>query len=33
MKDGKDTSKVQESVKKLKDQISLADEKIKESRK
>ena len=31
MKDGKDASKVQESVKKLKDQISLADEKIKKS--
>ena len=31
IKDGKDAIKVQESVKKLKDQISLADEKIKES--
>ena len=31
IKDGKDPIKVQESVKKLKDQISLADEKIKES--
>ena len=31
MKDGKDATKVQESVKKLKDQISLTDEKIKES--
>ena len=31
IKDGKDATKVQESVKKLKDQISLADEKIKES--
>ena len=28
IKDGKDAIKVQESVKKLKDQISLADEKI-----
>ena len=31
MRDGKDASKVQETVKKLKDQISVSDEKIKES--
>ena len=31
MRDGKDASKVQETVKKLKDQISISDEKIKES--
>ena len=31
IRDGKDASKVQESVKKLKDQISISDEKIKES--
>ena len=31
IKDGKDATKVQESVKKLKDQISLANEKIKEN--
>ena len=31
MKDGKDAAKVQEGVKKLKDQISLANEKIKEN--
>ena len=31
IKDGKDAAKVQEGVKKLKDQISLANEKIKEN--
>ena len=31
IKDGKDITKVQESVKKLKDKISAVDEKIKES--
>ena len=31
MRDGKDASKVQETVKKLKDKISISDEKIKES--
>ena len=31
IKDGKNATKVQESVKKIKDQISLAEEKIKES--
>ena len=33
IKDGKDTNKVQESVKKLKDEISTTDEKIKKSEK
>ena len=31
IKDGKDAAKVQEGVKKLKDQISLANKKIKEN--
>ena len=31
IKDGKNATKVQKSVKKIKDQISLAEEKIKES--